>query len=121
MTNQVDMLALVKEEQTVAEGLFALADMYKGCAPDGFFWKATTTFAYRLFRLGGVEEGMAVLAQVPADYFTGVAVEQMEEDPLYAELARQVADKVLEGGKVTPPSFDYDSRKVIVNSVFGKC
>lgn len=120
MNGQVDVLALTKEEKVVAAGLVALADLYGSAPRDSFFWKATTTIAYRLFALGAVDEGMSVLTMVPAEYFAGPALEQMETDPLYAELARCLCDKLLVAGKVAPPTFDYDPSKVPAQRTFGK-
>ncbi len=118
MNGQVDLIALARAEREVAEGLVALANL--SSARDEFFWKTVTIFSGRLFCLGGVDEGVAVLSMVPPEYFRGPAIGQMEQDPLFADLAKRIADCLIDAGKVTPPSVAYDRRKVNIASEFGR-
>lgn len=120
MSDQIDVLALHKEEKLVADGLMSLKAMYGASQPDAFFWKAVTTFSYRLVAVGGVEECVKVLSMAPPEYFRGIAIEQMAEDPLYAELTKRMADKLVEAGKVERPYFEFDIRKTDFTDKLGR-
>lgn len=119
MNGQLDMLALAAEEKKVGDGLLALALMYSNKEPDAFYWKAVLTFSYRYFNIDAINDGMQMLSLVPTAYLRGEFVEQMEVDPLFAEVGKRIADKLIEAQKVASPSVDVD-RSVNVQRVLGR-
>lgn len=116
---QVDMLALNAEEKVVAQGLLDLQALYGTKPPDGFYWKTVVVYSYRLFAIDAFDEALNVLRIVPAEFFRGAFLEQMETEPLLAKLAHLIADKLIEAGRVATPSFNYEIGKVSVQKPGG--
>jgi hypothetical protein len=117
---QVDILALTRIENEVARDLVNLQAAYGDVPPDPEYWHTVVLCAARLFRAGGVDEGFRVLVVVPPDYIRGPMVEQMEQDPDFADVARIAADALIDAGRARPPAFVVDHKQAIVQRQFAR-